>query len=446
MMEAGALSLNDWADTQAQISAVKMAESVSPTTLIKYRAAFGQSIRPAAGSIIAAIGSANDESEPDYFFHWLRDSAAVMDAGLVLIGEDIAADAWRQYFAEFVRFSLDLSRISGKRFVAESGGYSAREERTPPQFRQFLRSDAELAEIEGYDRVLGDVRYNADCSVDFLTWSRPQHDGAAAQALTCLRFLAAGAVNDDVLAATAELIRIDLDYTLKFAGAYSVDIWEEENAHHYYTFLVQCEALHQGALWAEARGDGSYAAELSRAARRLEGELENFWSAQKGFLLSRIMPPGATTTKELDAAAILGVLHSGRRNGPHSITDDRVAATLHRLEELFAADYALNRDCGQGLALGRYKNDVYYSGGAYFFCTFGAAEFYYKLAAAKLDAQLIDKGDAILAMARRSIPDTGEISEQFDQTTGAQTSAKSLTWSYASYLTCWHARKAALAL
>jgi glucoamylase len=158
------------------------------------------------------------------------------------------------------------------------------------------------------------------------------------------------------------------------------------------------------------------------------------------------MPPGETTTKELDAAAILGVLHSGRREGPHSIGDERVAATLVKLEELFAADYALNREAGAGLALGRYKGDLYFSGGAYFFCTFGAAEFWYKLAAQKGgDAGLIAKADAILAMARRSIPDTGEISEQFDQTTGEQTSAKSLTWSYASYLTCWHARKAALA-
>jgi glucoamylase len=443
MMESGAFSLDDWADTQAQIAAVKMAESVSPTTLTKYRAGFGQSIRPAPGSIIAAIGSADDESEPDYFFHWLRDSAAVMDAGLVLIEEGIAADAWRQYFAQFVGFSLALSKISGARFVAENRD---REARTQPKLRQFLRPDSELSEIEGYDKVLGEVRYNADGTIDFLKWERPQHDGPAARALTCLRFLAAGAVPDAVRSDVADLLHIDLDYTLRHAGALSVDIWEEERARHHYTLLVQCEALRNGARWAGEQGDRSYASELNHAADRLEAQLDEFWSQDKGFLLSRIMPEGATTAKELDAAVILGVLHSGRREGPHSVGDPRVAATLTKLEELFAADYALNREAGAGLALGRYKGDVYFSGGAYFFCTFGAAEFYYKLAALKGgDAALVAKGDAILAMARRSIPDTGEISEQFDQTTGEQTSAKSLTWSYASYLTCWHARKAALA-
>jgi glucoamylase len=434
-------ALTDWADTQAQISAVKMAESVSATWLTKYRAGFGQSIRPLPGSVVAAIGSANDESEPDYFFHWLRDSAHVMDAGLVLIGEGIGTDAWRQHFADFVRFSLAIAAISGPRFLAE---HPDREARTQPELRQFLRPDAELAEIEGHDRALGDVRYNADATIDFLKWNRPQHDGPAARALTCLRYLAAGAVLDEVRADVAELLRIDLSYTLRHAGALSVDIWEEERAWHYYTVLMQCEALGQGARWAQALGETAYAGELTRAAVQLESELDTFWSAERGFLLSRIMPPGSATEKELDAAAILGVLHSGRRQGPHSLTDPRVAATLGKLEALFAADYALNRAAGAGLAFGRYRGDVYFSGGAYFFCTFGAAEFCYKLAAETRDAGLLAKGDAILAMARRSIPDTGEIAEQFDQTTGEQTSAKSLTWSYASYLTCWRARKAAL--
>ena len=440
MLESDDRPLDDWADTQAHLSAVMMEESVSATWLIKARPGFGQTVRPAPGSVIAAIGSANDESEPDYFFHWLRDSAAIMDAGLVLIAEDIAADNWKQHFADFVHFSHRLTKISGARFVAE---HRDREQHTLPELRQFLRPDAELSQIEG-DRALGDVRYNADGTIDFLKWSRPQHDGVATRALTCLRFLGAGAVPNEVQDDVAALIRIDLDYTLKYAGQPCVDIWEEENARHYYTVLVQAAALGMGASWAQGRGEADYAARLAAKAEELEKLLEAFWSQEQEFLVSRIMPPGQATTKDLDAAVILGVLHSGRLEGPHSIADPRVAATLAKLEALFAADYALNREAGAGLALGRYKGDVYFSGGAYFFCTFGAAEFYYKLAAQTGDVALIAKGDAITEMARRSIPDTGEISEQFDQTTGEQTSAKNLTWSHAAFLTCWHARKAAL--
>jgi glucoamylase len=442
MMDITLLSLDQWADAQAVISADHMAQRVSATGIVKHRAVFSHTIRPLPGSVLAAIGSANDESEPDYFFHWLRDSAAVLDAGLVLIEEGMDAEGWKRRFADFVTFSLGLSQISGARFLAENPD---REPRTQPEFRQFLRPDADIATVEGSGAVLGEVRYNADGTLDFLRWSRPQHDGVATRALTCLRYLAQGAVlpeaGDDIEA----LLRQDLAYTLKYAGAPSVDIWEEETAQHYYTLLVQYAALQDGAAWVRDQGDLALCAEMIEIARRLEDRLEDFWSAEKGFYLSRIMPAGQATTKELDLASILGVLHAGRTSGRHSIRDVRVAKTLEVLEALFTQDYALNREAGAGLALGRYKDDVYYSGGAYFFCTFGAAEFYYKLAAATRDSTPLAKGDAIFAMARRSIPASGEISEQFDQTTGAQTSAKSLTWSYASFLTCWSARKAALA-
>jgi glucoamylase len=441
MTDVTSLPLTEWADHQAVISAEHMMQRVSATSIVKNRAGFSHIIRPAPGSVLAAIGSADDESEPDYFFHWLRDSAAVMDAALVLIDAGMDADGWKRRFVEFARFSLGLSQISGARFLAE---HPDRETGTLPQLRQFLRPDADIATVEG-DAVLGEVRYNADGTLDFLRWSRPQHDGVAARALTCLRYLEKGAVLPEAEEAVAALLRQDLAYTLKYAGNPCVDIWEEESAQHYYTLLVQYAALKRGSAWTQARGDVALCAEMIEIARRLDDRLEDFWSAEKGFYLSRIMPEGQTTTKELDLAVILGVLHAGRRNGRHSVRDVRVAKTLEVLENLFAADYALNREAGAGLALGRYKDDVYFSGGAYFFCTFGAAEFYYKLAAATGDAAPIAKGDAIFAMARRSIPASGEISEQFDQTTGAQTSAKSLTWSYASFLTCWQARKAAIA-
>jgi glucoamylase len=57
-------------------------------------------------------------------------------------------------------------------------------------------------------------------------------------------------------------------------------------------------------------------------------------------------------------------------------------ATLSRLEALFDAEYEINRNrpAGRGIALGRYKGDVYYSGGAYYFSTLAAAEFCFRAA------------------------------------------------------------------
>ena len=278
MSTASPLSLDQWAEAQLHISAAKMAESVSATSLVKHRPGFGQTVRPARGSVLAAPGVG--ESEPDYFFHWLRDSAAIMDAALILILHGIDAEGWKQRFADFVRFSLDLSRISGRRFLAETDMRS----RTAPDMQQFLRPDEEIAAVDG-EKVLGEVRYNADGTLDFLRWNRPQHDGPAFRALACLRYLDAGAIADDAQGCVAELIRLDLHYTAKHAGEPCYDLWEEEIARHYYTCLVQFAALQEGAHWAKANGHGDYAARLDAAAQRLREMLDGFWSPDKGFYL-----------------------------------------------------------------------------------------------------------------------------------------------------------------
>jgi glucoamylase len=119
------------------------------------------------------------------------------------------------------------------------------------------------------------------------------------------------------------------------------------------------------------------------------------------------------------------------------VVGERYTATLKRLEALFGATYAINRDrpAGRAPAMGRYANDKYYSGGAYYFATLGAAEFCYRIGERA-------RGDAYLETVRAFTPGSGDLSEQFDQTTGAQTSARQLAWSYAAFLTAVAARRA----
>src|SRR3546814_7671953 len=56
----------------------------SRVELVKSRPGFAQNIRPRAGSIIASPVLASYDPDPDYFFHWYRDSAVVIDALRVL--------------------------------------------------------------------------------------------------------------------------------------------------------------------------------------------------------------------------------------------------------------------------------------------------------------------------------------------------------------------------
>jgi len=123
-------------------------------------------------------------------------------------------------------------------------------------------------------------------------------------------------------------------------------------------------------------------------------------------------------------------------------------ATLARLDALFNAAYPINhgRAAGLGAAMGRYAGDVYYSGGAYYFSTLGAAEFCFRAAAMGGDARhWLDRGDAYLATVRAYTPAGGDLSEQFDQRSGVQTSAKQLAWSHAAFISCVSARRSAAA-
>jgi glucoamylase len=49
-----------------------------------------------------------------------------------------------------------------------------------------------------------------------------------------------------------------------------------------------------------------------------------------------------------------------------------------------------------------------------------------------------------LQTVRAFTPPSGDLSEQFDKQTGAQTSAKHLAWSHAAFISCIAARRAAL--
>jgi glucoamylase len=431
--------LEVWAENQVNHGAAKLAQSISATELIKERPGFATSVRPAKGSVLASPSSA----DPDYFFHWLRDSAAIMDAVRILIHRGDNAESWTRRFNEFVTFSLGLRNISGPSFLEDHAGFR---DKMDPWFLQFVRPDAEIAAIEG-QRVLGEARHNADGTFEFIRWNRPQHDGPASRALTCMRFWDEALVTGDAKIRLAELIRGDLDYAARFGGEPCFDIWEEDPAQHYYTTLVQYAALREGTQWAEAEGDPQYAAQLQEKARSLSDLLEQFWSDAHRLIRSRIPQEGAGSEKDLDFAVILGVLHAGLKSGPHSVQDAQVRATFQKLEALFAKEYALNHGRKSGHVFGRYKGDTYVSGGAYYFSTFGAAEYYYRLAAAVPSeaSDLIAKGDAILSRTREFIPASGDLTEQLDQTTGEQTSAPDLSWSYACFITAWNARQTALA-
>ena len=464
-------SLNDWTEREAQFAARAMLRAISATTIVKERPGFGQRIIPHLGSVLASPVPASYDPDPDYFFHWFRDSALVMDA-LRVATEQGLIDKKKAFekLKEFVDFTRKLQNLDGRIFLQRHDYESP----TQPDFLQYLRPKEEIAQI--FDKAIFlETRVNPDGMFDVTRWPRPQMDGPALLILTLLRWLKNDPALDTALYKDIEELLIEnLDFTNQHFQEMSFDIWEEEKGFHYYTQLVQREALEKGAEWLTLKGDHTRAKDYRKNCDDLTKQLSAYWDASLGYLRSRLNVEQGNNDKGLDIAVIFAVIHTARLFGPHSVVDVKVQATVTALEELFETEYLINqsRADDHGPAMGRYKNDVYYSGGAYFFSTLAAAEFYYKLASAlqkggelhitaenarfcarlgvteKTSPQaqinaLRTRGDAILRMVQTYTPESGDLSEQFDQKTGLQTSAKHLTWSYGAFITAYAARRQA---
>jgi glucoamylase len=75
-----------------------------------------------------------------------------------------------------------------------------------------------------------------------------------------------------------------------------------------------------------------------------------------------------------------------------------------------------------------------------------AAEFCFRAVGGGAGARAqLERGDAFLETVRSFTPPSGDLSEQFDQNTGAQSSARQLAWSYAAFISCIAARRAVVA-
>ena len=242
-----------------------MAGAISATHLVKERPGFGQRVVPRPGSVLASPVPAAYDPDPDYFFHWFRDSAIVIDALRVALAEGFLESTALVRFREFVEFSLALRALNGPEFLRRSDF----RRKAQPSFVQYLRPDAEIAAISG-EAALGETRVNPDGTLDFTRWPRPQLDGPALRTLVLLRWLRERPDLDATLIAAAqELLAGDLAFALTHAQDTSFDIWEEERGYHYYTQLVQAEALAQGADWLAASGHEARAGDCRIAAREL---------------------------------------------------------------------------------------------------------------------------------------------------------------------------------
>src|SRR5882762_3997669 len=253
-MERGAQDLRQgleqWLEREYRRAAEAMLVSVSAAGIVKSRPGFGHTIRPVKGSIVASPALADWNPEPDYFFHWFRDSAVVIDAVRLLFEAGDLGPQALEHFADFVRFSLSLQGLDGRKVIATLGW----RENVAADFVRFLRRDDELETVHG-EVIVAETRVNPDGTLDISSWTRPQHDGAPLRALSVLRWARAHSFDSELRALVSRLVRSDLAFTYAYWREPSFDIWEEESGQHYYTLCVSAAALREGAGWLEDAGE-----------------------------------------------------------------------------------------------------------------------------------------------------------------------------------------------
>jgi glucoamylase len=371
-------------------------------------------ISPADGAKGAVLASP-ERLDPDYYYHWIRDSALVNEAILALYERSSDVQEKKsllQYVLDFAEFSAKIQNVSTLTGLGE------------PRFY-----------------VTGDA-YNGP-------WSRPQNDGPAMRAMTLMhlgRVLNATGFSQYFIGMVWPVIRKDLQYVSDQWPQPCYDLWEEIKGDHFYTQMAQRAALLQGADLAGGIDQG-FAVWLKTQADLVTTRLDDHLVVSRKEIIENLNLVDGQRTKDdgLDTATLLAFLHT-KHTPWKSFDDDFVLNTVHGIDQQFSYIYPINwNHPGMGTAIGRYSGDSYYGGNPWFLTTLAFAEFNYELAAEKLQSgdpaaqaeaeQLMAHGDSYLSRVRLHMDAQGAMSEQMNRNTGYMLSAHDLTWSYAAWLT-----------
>ncbi len=433
-------SFNEWVSWQRQKAADYLIPNLSPDGT-------------APGTVVAATS----KSDPDYWFHWIRDAGIVVQAA-ILEFEGTQNSDHKKHLAKFLLDFVDLSRRNQLSNTLSGMG--------EPKFH-----------------VNGDP-FNGP-------WGRPQNDGPALRAIALVQladvWIKAGKMDwvktrlYDGKIPTHTTLKADLEFVAYHWQETCFDLWEEVKGKHVYSRMAMRRALLDGAWLADRLDDSGAAAFYRKQAGNIERELEWHWAADKGTLIPTIDRDGGLDYKHagIDASVVISALHGATPDGKFGVTDDKMLSTFERVLEANRTIYGVNKGNAPGVAIGRYPEDQYNGGepgfpggegNPWFLLTTGYAEFLYRSAAefekkgsfsinsinerffkwlgidsgssvSQLAAAMRSRGDSFLARVKFHGGDDGRLPEQFNRHSGFRQGAKDLTWSNAAFITAIDARR-----
>ncbi|KAG8898842.1 hypothetical protein FRB99_007126 [Tulasnella sp. 403] len=337
----------------------------------------------ASGAHSGVVIASPSTSDPNYLYTWIRDSSLVYK---LLVDQYAQGDSSLQAgIDEWVSSQGRLQQVSNPSGTVSTGG-------------------------------LGEPKFNINETAFTDPWGRPQRDGPGLRAISMITYAdyisAHGSSN--VKDTIWPFVKLDLDYVSTYWSQPTFDLWEEVNGDSFWTTAMQHRTLRQGAAFATAMGDSQSAKTYTDEAANALCFLQTYWSSDQSFALAN-MNTGLNRSG-LDVNTILTSIHSFDPNASCEAAtfqpcSDKALANHFAVVNSFRGDlYGINSGVapGRGVAIGRYKEDVYYND--------------------------------FLTINAKYTPSNGSLSEQFDKQTGNPDSAADLTWSYASALTAFDRR------
>ncbi|RDW69741.1 putative glucoamylase P [Coleophoma cylindrospora] len=402
-----------------------------------------------AGFVVASPSKAN----PNYFYTWSRDSALTLK---MIIDDYIFGNtALQVYIKDYIHAQAVLQTVTNP-----SG--------------PFLPNGAGL----------GEPKYQVDGTRFNGAWGRPQRDGPALRAtalMTYSNYLLQSGQSTYVKTVIWPIISNDLSYVGQYWNQTGFDLWEEINGSSFFTLQNQYRALVEGTQLAEDLGVTCTGCDQ---APEVLCFLQSFWNGE--YLDANINVDDGRTG--IDGNTILGPIQvfdiDAYCDSPtFQPCNSKSLANFKVLIDTMRETYAINQNIskGQGVAVGRYAEDVYMGGNPWYLITLAAAEFLYDAVAqwkaqrnlvvdstslpffqdlypnitaqqynssnanlpfAKITDAVTAYADSFVAVAEKYTPANGSLAEQLDRATGTPLSAIDLTWSYASFVTMAQRRAA----
>ena len=217
------LSLNSTANDLNKLKTQKIGYDTSIEYLL-------DNINP-AGTMKGTVVASPSKADPNYFYHWVRDAALVMNTVFEAALKETNQVRKEKLFSVVYDY---VERVKNNQFV--SGFWN-----------------------------LGEPKYHVDGRAFTGPWGRPQHDGPGLRAITLINFAnhllnegntdyVTNNLYNSVLPALSP-IKQDLEYVARHWNKQGFDYWEEVMGLHFSTAMSHRKALIQGAQLARRLGD-----------------------------------------------------------------------------------------------------------------------------------------------------------------------------------------------